>query len=136
MSNPVGHDGPGLISGDIDTPLQVHPGDTFTLTVNGIGVVLDTGQGSDPPPARTATITIAGGAQPSGDIHFGSGSTAAVWPTSLPVTVTGQPGETIDIRVSQAERIFGPFPSPRSYDLNCQTAPDDGELVSIAIVAP
>jgi hypothetical protein len=131
-SPPVPHQDPGAISMDADAPAQVAPGETFTLTVNGIGV-----QGGAPgpslPQAHRATFYVTGAVNPSGNMSVGSISSPAVWPHEVELTATGQPGETIEIGVVSASRIEGTFPNLGS--ITCDVG--DGErLATLDIVGP
>lgn len=126
-SPPVPHQEHGAISATVDVPPEVHPGDTFTLTVIGIGV--EAGPSTSPPPARMAAISISGGATPS-SASFGSIATPAAWPATVEVTVTGAAGESIEISVTGASQIYGT--PPNWYMLSC--TPADTHLVTIPIV--
>lgn len=131
-SPPVPHQDPGAISMDADAPARVAPGETFTLTVNSIGV-----QGGAPgpslPEAHRATFYVTGAVSPSGNMSVGSISSLAEWPHEVELTATGQPGETIEIGVVSASRTEGTFPNLSS--ITCDVG--DGEpLVTLEIAAP
>ena len=120
----------GMIDAVADVPLEVNPGQTFTITVNEIGV-----QGShtdDPPPARFATITLAGAVSPSGNITLGSMAQPAVWPRQIQVTATGAVGQNIVLSVYGADQHVT---SPITHHLSCH-ALGDTTLATIKIVAP
>jgi hypothetical protein len=120
----------GMIDVVADVPPEVNPGQTFTVTVNEIGVL---GSHTDnPPPARFATITLAGAVSPSGNITIGSMNQPAVWPRQIQVTATGQVGQNIVISLYQADQHLT---SPISSHLSCH-ALGDTTLTTIPIVAP
>jgi len=120
----------GMIDVVADVPPEVNPGQSFTITVNEIGVL---GSHTDnPPPARFATITLAGAVSPSGNITIGSMNQPAVWPRQIQVTATGQVGQNIVISVYQADQHLT---SPISSHLSCH-ALGDTTLSTIPIVAP
>lgn len=134
---PAGFANPrGTVSAVIDAPLNVKPGTTFNLTVKSFGS--QDAQTDNPTPARAAVINITGGAtapfiQPNGDVSIGTLSTPATYPATIPVTVTGQPGETIEISAGAGAQLVG-IP-PLAYAIICQ--PDQpSKLVSIPIEAP
>jgi hypothetical protein len=131
-SPPVPHHDLGSIGVVVDVPPEVPAGSTFDLVVEVIGV----GAGAaSPEPADLATIAIGGGASPSGNQFFGSitGGTAAEWPTTIPVTATGQPGETIDITVVSAFELLGEIPN--AVGLTCRPV-STGPFLRLPIVAP
>ena len=127
---PIPHQNFGAISVVVDVPPEVSPGETFTLTVESIGV--EAGPSESPPPAREAAVSLGGTSSPSGTIVIGSLVTPAVWPHEIEVTVTGAAGETVDFAVLTAAQFYG---TPvNGYRLQCQT--DGTPLVSIPIVEP
>ena len=128
-SPPVPHQEFGTITATADVPPRVHPGDTFTVTIEGIGV--EAGPSTSPPPARSASISIAGAAEPSGSIGFGSIFTPATWPATVELTATGQPGDKITLTVVGAQQLYGSI--PEGYLLSCTA---DGYLATIDIVEP
>lgn len=131
-SPPEPHQELGAISMDIDVPLQVEPGQTFTLRVNGIGVQSGA-PGPSLPEAHRAVFFVEGAVSPSGTQSVGSISQFAEWPHDVELTATGQPGGSIEIGVVSAGRTEGAFPNLRF--LNCDVG--DGEkLATVTIVAP
>jgi hypothetical protein len=124
VSNPT-----GVVDASIDTPLPVHPGDTFTLTVNDVGS--QDGQVTNPPTADAASMHLTNATNPAGDndVSIGSLSNPAVFPWTTTITVTGQVGRTIDISLVSAAQISG------LGAIIC-TPSTTATLVSINIVAP
>ena len=127
---PAGTSNPtGVTDASIDTPLSVHPGDTFALRVNDVGS--QDGQVSDPPTADAASMHIENGTNPAGDndVSIGSLSNPAVFPFNTTIKVTGQVGQKVNISLVSAAQISG-FSA-----IIC--APNaTATLVSINIVAP
>jgi hypothetical protein len=119
----------GTLTASIDTPLSVHPGDTFTLIVNSIGsqdaVV------TNPPPADAAAINVTNGTNPAGDndISVGSLSNPVTFPWTTTIHVTGQVGQTVDVSLTSGAQIAG-FSA-----IVCQPTAA-AKLVSINITAP
>jgi hypothetical protein len=130
-SPPVPHQDPGVVSATVDVPPKVHPSDTFTIKVKGIGVA--GGAAENPPPAAGGSITVTGGGTPNGPTGWGSWLSPTTWPQSVDVTVTGQVGETIEVGVAGGEVFVGTFPN--GYVLSCSPF-GDGHLATIQIVAP
>lgn len=129
-SPPVPHQDPGSVSATVDVPPKVHPGDTFTIKVKGIGVA--GGFSENPPPAAGGSITVTGGGTPSGPTGWGSWLSPTTWPQQVDVQVTGQVGETIVVGVGGAEVFVGTFPN--GFVLSCSVA-GDNQLATIQIVA-
>ena len=129
---PVPHQENGVVEALGDVPPEVNPGQTFTITITNIGV--EAGPSENPPPARSAVVSITGGASPSGSIAIGSITQPAVWPHQIQVTATGSVGQNIVLSVTEASRFVGTFPTS-GYVLNCH-ALGDTTLATIPIVAP
>jgi hypothetical protein len=121
----------GMIDAVADVPLEVNPGQTFTLTVTSLGV--EATHTEDPPNARYGTITLSGGSSPTGTVALGSMAQPAAWPVQIPVTATGSIGQKIVVSVTSADQFYS---TPTGgYRLNCH-ALGDTTLASIPIVAP
>ena len=127
----VPHQDQGNIGAVGDVPPEVNPGQTFTVTINSIGV--EAGPSQSPPPARYATVTLSGAASPTGNIAIGSLEQPAVWPRQIPVTATGQAGQSIVVSVYSADQFYGT--PTNGYLLSCH-ALGDTTLATIPIVAP
>lgn len=123
---------PGTVAMTADVPTQLEAGETFTITVQEVGVAL--GDSEDPPPADTATLLTIG-AQPA-DIVLGSIADPVQWPQEVTMTVTGQPGEHVLFGIMGAGRQDGT--PPDEYELSCSTGSSEthGLFATIPIDEP
>jgi hypothetical protein len=125
----------GTIAAVIDAPLKVKPGAVFNLTVKSFGS--QDAQTDNPASARAGVVNITGPAtadfiQPNGDVSFGTLSSPAVYPVTIRVTVTGQPGEKIDISAGAGGQLVGV--PPLAYAILC-TPDQPSKLTTIPIEA-
>lgn len=123
---------PGTVSMTADVPTKLEAGETFTITVQEIGVAL--GESEDPPPADTARFLNIG-AQPV-EVVLGSVADPVQWPQEITLTVTGQPGEHVLFGVMGAGRQDGT--PPDAYELSCDTGSSEthGLFATIPIEEP
>lgn len=132
-SPPAPHQENGVIESTIDLPLEVAPGETFTITVRHIGAYSGPPGGSawDQP---TGTISVTGPVTPSGTFSAGQdlfGGTP--FPVALTFQATGQPGETIRVAAVSGSGWQGTFPD--LLRLSC-SAVGDATIGHVGIVAP
>jgi hypothetical protein len=121
------------IISDIEAPARVVPGQTFTVTVEDLHV-WGVGSGTD---ARfpNGILTIGRPASPEGDVVVGedvlSGGTPL--PNTLTLTAHGTPGDTITVRVRQAQSYFSDI-LPGGDRITCDGG--DRPVATIEVVAP
>jgi hypothetical protein len=128
-SPPVPHHNYGVVSVDIEVPPRVRAGSTFTVRVDHIGASITP---ESPPNLPAGTISVTGGATPSGNFGVGypSGGDPA-FPVTLSFTATGAPGETVVVRAESGSGVLGTY--PQAILLTCYP---DAVLATIPITSP
>jgi hypothetical protein len=123
----------GTIVTDIDAPLEVRPGQTFTITVNDVSVRGVSGTAEDPQ-YPNGVLSVTGPVSPAGDIAVGEDVLAGgtPLPNALTYTAAGSPGDTISIRVQQAQSFYGDFLFGDRYTCDGQGR----QLAAIQVVGP
>ena len=123
----------GTVVVDIDVPLKVAPGETFTITARDITVVGISGE-FGPPQFPNGILSATGPVAPAGDVAVGedvlSGGTPL--PNTLTYTASGDPGDTIIIRIELAQAFYGDFLHGHRYTCGGQ----DRQVAAIEVADP
>jgi Ca2+-binding RTX toxin-like protein len=133
---PAPHQEFGNISISADVPAQVEAGETFDITVTGMGVI-SSPFGPAPTNAVQGTISVTGAVSPSGFVTMGSlPMTLPIvlpWPVTEHFTATGPPGTTIEAAVESGLAVLV---SPDIiFGVSCSAA-EPAVIATIQVVAP
>jgi hypothetical protein len=131
VSPPQPHQDLGWAEATLDIPVNVTPGQTFTVTVEQLRAF------PGPPPQEpfeldSGTLAVTGPVTPSGNIPVGKSQTGgSVYPNTLTFTATGQPGDTITFTMVDGSNSGGIV----QFGVRC-TPTTDATIGTTAIVAP
>jgi hypothetical protein len=131
VSYPGGLSSSGTIVIDIDVPLEVAPGETFTITARDVTVV---GVSSDVGPQfPNGILSVTGPVSPAGDVVVGEDvlTGGMPLPTTLTYTATGDPGDTIGINIQRAQAFYGNYLHGQRYTCEGQGR----QVAAIAVVS-
>jgi Ca2+-binding RTX toxin-like protein len=137
---PAPHQDLGALSMSADIPTQVEAGQSFAVTVTGMGVASGAVT-SVPTNAAVGTFAVTGAVAPSGTVTAGSIPfpppipIPQPWPFTQQFTATGPPGSTIEVSAVAAEEA-AVAPDLSAFFTRSCTVAGPAVVGTIQVVAP